>query len=68
MASPKKDMGGTLMRYTVSKGKDGQLDRSQEFKEDGYHDKPTGGASPTKHGSKRKDFPFLPHSTTKGKC
>lgn len=68
--TPKRALHGAddLMRYTVSKGKESEksspLYRSQTFEMDGYHSKPNGGASPTKHGSKRKDFLFLKHDTT----
>ena len=78
--TPKRALFGAddLKRYTVSKGKESEksspLHRRIDFEMDGYHTKPTGGASNTKHGSQRKDYPhkqsdypFLKHTETKGK-
>lgn len=66
-SKPKKSLDGTQLRTIISpgSGKDNYpLGRSQEFEAEGYHSKPTGGASDTKYGSKRKDFKFFKHKTT----
>ena len=68
-SKPKKSLDGDLVRTVISPGKGEDnypLGRSVDFQSEGYHSKPTGGPSNTKHGSKRKDFPFFKH-TTKGK-
>lgn len=76
--TPKKSLGGDLLRTVISKHPDSEksssIGRSQEFQSDGYHSKPTTGKSAEgPSGAKRRsvekkngDFPFFKFNT-KGK-